>query len=131
MTVNNLLDLYTDNLLVSPTYCTATDLSAVTDNKVSHDKVTGLLSGKLDSSTLWKEVKPIANCSDGCLRNSSSINFLVSTIFGLPNGEKDRISCPTSPSDFFWKKYLPCKKFAGKEVNLVITYRFNINHHHI
>jgi len=38
MTVNNLLDLYTDYLLVTPTYCTATGLSAVTDNMVSHDR---------------------------------------------------------------------------------------------
>ncbi len=59
MTVNNLLDLYTDYLLVTPTYCTATGLSAVTDNKVSHDQVTRLLSGKLDSITLWREVKPM------------------------------------------------------------------------
>ena len=61
MPVNNLLDLYTDYLLVIPTYCTATGLSAVTDNKVSHDKITRLLSGKLDSSTLWREVKPMVH----------------------------------------------------------------------
>ena len=39
MNVNNLLDLYTDYVLVTPTYSTATDLSSVTDNKVSHDQV--------------------------------------------------------------------------------------------
>lgn len=61
MTVNNLLDLYTDYLLVAPTYCTATGLSAVTENRVSHDQVTRLLSGKLDSATLWREVKPMVH----------------------------------------------------------------------
>lgn len=61
MTVNNLLDLYTDYILVTPTYCTATGLSAVTDNRVSHDQVTRLLSDKLDSATLWREVKPMVH----------------------------------------------------------------------
>lgn len=61
MNVNNLLDLYTDYLLVAPTYCDATGLSAVTDNQVSHDQVTRLLSGKLDSATLWREVKPMVH----------------------------------------------------------------------
>ena len=47
MNVNNLLDLYTDYVLVTPTYSTATGLSSVTDNKVSHDQVTRLLSVRL------------------------------------------------------------------------------------
>ena len=54
MNVNNLLDLYTDYLLVTPTYSTATGLSSVTDNKVSHDQLTGLLSGQINSSTFMK-----------------------------------------------------------------------------
>lgn len=57
MNVNNLLDLYTDYLLVTPSYSTATGLSAITDNQVSHDRITRLLSGSLDSGTLWREVK--------------------------------------------------------------------------
>lgn len=61
MNVNNLLDLYTDYLLVTPNYSTATDLSAVTDNQVSHDRITRLLSGGLDSRTLWKQVKPMVH----------------------------------------------------------------------
>ena len=59
MDVNNLLDLYTDYLLVTPTYSTATGLSSVTNKKVSHDQITRMLSGKIDSTTLWKEVKPL------------------------------------------------------------------------
>lgn len=57
MTVDNLLDLYTDYLLVSPTYITATGLSRVTGNEISHDKVTRLLSWFIDSKTLWSQVK--------------------------------------------------------------------------
>ena len=76
MTVNNLLALYTDYLLVTPTYCTATGLAAVTDNKVSHDQVTRMLSGKLDSSTLWRQVKPMVHeirSSEGLLIIDDSI----------------------------------------------------------
>lgn len=51
MNVNNLLDLYTDYLLVTPTYSTATSLSLATDNKVSHDQITRLLSSKIYLST--------------------------------------------------------------------------------
>ncbi|VAW11213.1 hypothetical protein MNBD_BACTEROID03-1244 [hydrothermal vent metagenome] len=76
MTVNNLLDLYTDYLLVTPTYCTATALSAVTDNRVSHDQVTRMLFGKPDSSTLWQQVKPMVHeirSSEGLLIIDDSI----------------------------------------------------------
>ena len=56
----NLLDLYTDYLLLSPTQKTATGLSALTDNKVSHDRITRYLaSEELSSKTLWLHVKPI------------------------------------------------------------------------
>lgn len=61
MNVNNLLDLYTDYLMVTPSYSTATGLSAVTGNQVSHDQITRLLSGSLDSRTLWREVKPMVH----------------------------------------------------------------------
>lgn len=60
MNVNNLLDLYTDYLLVCPVQTTATGLSVLTDGEVSHDQVSRLLSsGYIDSAALWKEVKPI------------------------------------------------------------------------
>lgn len=62
MNVNNLLDLYTDYLIVNPGLTTATGLSAMVDNHVSHDKITRmLLSGKINSTTLWKIVKPMCH----------------------------------------------------------------------
>jgi len=76
MNVNNLLDLYTDYLLVTPTYSTATGLSAVTDNQVSHDQITRLLSNRIDSQTLWQFVKPMIgdiNDSEGLLIIDDSI----------------------------------------------------------
>jgi len=76
MNVNNLLDLYTDYLLVTPTYSTATGLSLVTDNKVSHDQVTRLLSSKIDSTTLWLKAKVMVQeirTSEGLLIIDDSI----------------------------------------------------------
>ena len=76
MNVNNLLDLYTDYLLVTPTYSTATGLSSVTDNKVSHDQITRLLSSSIDSKTLWRAVKPMVHeisSSEGLLIIDDSI----------------------------------------------------------
>lgn len=76
MDVNNLLDLYTDYLLVCPSYSTATGLSGVTDNKVSHDQVTRLLRTKIDSKTLWQYTKPMVHeirCSGGLLIIDDSI----------------------------------------------------------
>src|ERR1700729_483500 len=60
MNVENLLDLYTDYLIVAPGQATATGLSSLIEGKISHDQVTRLLSsGHIDSAALWKEVKPI------------------------------------------------------------------------
>ncbi len=62
MNTNNLLDLYTDYLIVNPGLTTATGLSSMLDNKVSHDKVTRLLSsGEINSAALWKIVKPMCH----------------------------------------------------------------------
>lgn len=76
MNVNNLLDLYTDYLLVTPTYSTATGLSAVTNNQVSHDQVTRLLSSNITSKTLWQSSKALIGdirVSDGLLIIDDSI----------------------------------------------------------
>ncbi len=53
-----MLDLYTDYLISSFSYTTATGLSAMTNNSISHDKVTRFLS-KVDytSKDLWQLVK--------------------------------------------------------------------------
>lgn len=54
-----LLDLYSDYLLITDRYATATDLSAILDGRISHDKITRFLNEEeFDSKTLWKVVKP-------------------------------------------------------------------------
>jgi len=56
----DLLDLYTDYLISSFGQVTATGLSALLGNAVSHDRITRLLSGRdFTSADLWQTVKPI------------------------------------------------------------------------
>ena len=66
-----LLEIYSDYLISSFYYTTATGLSAVLDNKISHDKITRFLSSSnYDSKTLWnlvkKEVRVIEH-EEGCI----------------------------------------------------------------
>ncbi len=52
------LELYTDYLLSTFGYATATGLSAMVNGQVSHDQVTRFLSGdEYTSKDLWQEVK--------------------------------------------------------------------------
>jgi len=74
MIVNNsqLADLYTDYLLSSNGYTTATGLSALLKNVISHDKFTRLLNNSetFDSKAVWKMVKPLVRefeTQDGCI----------------------------------------------------------------
>lgn len=56
------LDLYADYLICSTSYTTATGLSKMTDNAISHDKVTRFLSSKdFTSADLWLKAKPFYN----------------------------------------------------------------------
>src|SRR3982751_6543859 len=56
----DLLELYADYLLSAFSYTTATGLSKMTDQEISHDKVTRFLSEEdLDSRGLWRLVKPL------------------------------------------------------------------------
>ncbi len=55
-----LLETYSDYLLSSFSYTTATGLSVLVEGEISHDKVTRFLSSEeLTSSKLWKIIKPI------------------------------------------------------------------------
>lgn len=65
------IELYTDYLISSNGKATATGLSAMTDNEVSHDQITRFLSkSEFDSKELWKQVKKTVReieSEDGCL----------------------------------------------------------------
>lgn len=63
---NSELDLYTDYLLSSCGFATATGLSAMVDGEVSHDKVTRFLSARqYTSKDLWAQVKPTVRSVQG------------------------------------------------------------------
>lgn len=54
-----LLELYTDYLMSSFSYTTATGLSVMAEGKISHDKVTRFLSSEdFTPSGLWELIKP-------------------------------------------------------------------------
>ena len=56
---NPLLELYSDYLISSFALITATGLSLLLDNEVSHDQITRFLSGAdYTSRDLWALVKP-------------------------------------------------------------------------
>ncbi len=58
--MNELLDLYTDYLISSTGQTSATGLSRLSSNEISHDKVTRFLrESYLDSVELWKHAKPM------------------------------------------------------------------------
>jgi hypothetical protein len=71
------LDLYTDFLLTTVNQATATGLSKVVDNAVSHDSITRLLTGNsFTSKDLWQSVKPLIRkheTEDACLIFDDSI----------------------------------------------------------
>ena len=75
--MNSILDLYTDYLISSSSYTTATGLSRLTDGVISHDKITRFLSkNTFTSSDLWKQAKSLyklVQSDDGVLILDDSI----------------------------------------------------------
>jgi len=67
----NMLDIYTDYLISSFSYTTATGLSSMLDNQISHDQITRFLGAReYTSKDLWKLVKPVIRqieTDDGCI----------------------------------------------------------------
>lgn len=65
------IELYTDYLISGNGYATATGLSAMMNNEVSHDQITRFLSkNEFTSKDLWLKVKPTVRkieSEDGCL----------------------------------------------------------------
>ncbi|NOQ65575.1 MAG: hypothetical protein GQ582_13775 [Methyloprofundus sp.] len=58
MNTPDIFDLYMDYLITSFSYTTATGLSGLVDNEISHDQVTRFISQQdLTSKELWKVIK--------------------------------------------------------------------------
>lgn len=75
----NIFDLYTDYLQVSLGLATATGLSKIVDNAVSHDQITRMLANnEFNSKALWLNVKSLVRQHehiDGCLIFDDSILY--------------------------------------------------------
>lgn len=108
----NIFDLYTDYLQITPGLATATGLSRVLDNAVSHDQVTRMLSKhEFDSKALWRIVKPLVREHeriDGCL-------IFDDTIIHKPHTDENDIVC--------WH-YDHTTGRSAKGVNLLSTFYY-------
>lgn len=76
-----LLDIYSDYLISSFSYTTATGLSQALEGSISHDKVTRFLSAEdYDSKQLWKLVKPTVRkieTNDGMLIVDDTVEDVI------------------------------------------------------
>lgn len=74
---NNILDLYTDYLMISTSLVSSTGLSNILDNQISHDKISRFLSSSdFTSKDLWAKVKPVVRkleSDDGLLILDDSV----------------------------------------------------------
>jgi len=74
ISMNKILDLYTDYLMTTTGKATCTNLSNVLDNSYSHDEFSRMLKqSNFDSKFLWQESKVYVKE----LSNSKSLNILV------------------------------------------------------
>ncbi len=84
-----MLDLYTDYLITSTRYTTATGLSQIFGDDLSHDKVTRFLSNEeLDNKKLWSFLKPFLRS----VEKSHSVLIVDDTIFEKPHTDESEIN---------------------------------------
>lgn len=86
-----MMDLYTDYLICNMGLATATGLSNILDNQISHDKITRFISAvNSDPKLLWKAVKPL-------VRNLeyTDVGYLIidDTIEEKPYTDESEIVC--------------------------------------
>ncbi len=89
-----MLDLYTDYLITSTKYTTATGLAKIFGQDFSHDKVTRFLSREvLDNRKLWAFVKPFLR-SPGrrAVEKGTSVLIVDDTIFEKPYTDESEIN---------------------------------------
>ncbi|MEK7078767.1 MAG: transposase [Patescibacteria group bacterium] len=111
--MNQIFDLYTDYIIGSFQQITATGLSKVIDNALSHDKITRMLSSiESDSKALWLNVKSIVReneTEEGCL-------IFDDTLVEKPYTDENEIIC--------WH-YDHCSGKNIKGINLLTTFYYS------
>jgi len=91
--MNCTLSNYTDFLLSVPKYATATAMSAVFDNRLSHDKISRWLkSSYLDSSSIWKAAKKFVR-SQVALNDSSGVISVDDSIVEKAHTDENAMIC--------------------------------------
>src|SRR5215207_1992726 len=86
----DLLELYSDYLLSSFSYTTATGLSRMSAGEVSHDKITRFLaSEEMDSRALWRLVKPLARQ----VEEEDGVLIIDDTIEEKPYTDESELVC--------------------------------------
>ena len=87
---HGLLDLYTDYLISSFSQTSATGLSRLVDEAVSHDQVTRFLSGEAYSSkTLWQQIKPTLRS----VERDEGVLIFDDTIQAKPHTDENELIC--------------------------------------
>ncbi len=90
MKSKELLDLYSDYLLASFGATTATGLSQLVDNLVSHDQITRFLSSeKQTAKDLWQVVKPLVRK----VQSNKAVLIIDDTIEEKPYTDENEIVC--------------------------------------
>jgi hypothetical protein len=85
-----MLDIYTDYLICSTSYTTATGLSKITDGVISHDKITKFLSSEDFSSTdLWSIAKPFVRS----IENDNGAIIIDDSISKKPYTDENDVIC--------------------------------------
>ena len=89
-----LLVLYTDYLMSSFSYTTATGLSVLSEGKISHDKVTRFLSSEeFTSAKLWELVKPTVREIESATGGEEGVLIIDDTIEEKPSTDENEIIC--------------------------------------
>lgn len=89
LSLEPLLDLYSDYLISQNRYCTATGLAELLEGQYSHDKFTRFLgNNKFDSKQLWKIVKPIVQKQE-----SKAVLTIDDSIIEKPYSQDNDIIC--------------------------------------
>lgn len=90
MDVENLLPIYQEALMAGTSQITCTGLSLLTDNAISHDKFTRLLSGgKINEKHVWERAKVI--CHE--LRDREAVFIVDDSIQAKPYSDESELIC--------------------------------------
>jgi hypothetical protein len=90
MSDKQMLDIYSDYLLASFSYTTATGLSRLTDGEISHDRVTRFLNSEMKTSKdLWLLVKPFQRR----IQSADGVLILDDSVEEKPYTDENDIIC--------------------------------------